>query len=92
VAGSLCLIEAAVAAGCLDFVFSATCATYGDQDRVTLDEGCAQSPGRCAALTVFCTDYDTPDGTCIRDYVHVIDLVEAHVLGLRRHKAGHDDR
>ena len=39
--------------------------------------------GRRDRLTVFGTDYDTPDGTCIRDYVHVMDLVEAHVLGLR---------
>ena len=31
------------------------------------------------ALTVFGTDYDTPDGTCIRDYVHVTDLVDAHL-------------
>ncbi len=145
VAGSLGLIEAAVAAGCLDFVFSSTCATYGDHDNVLLDEGCAQHPinaygaskraiedmlrdfevahglrhvifryfnvagadpeaevgefhqpethlvplvldaiaGRRDALTVFGTDYDTPDGTCIRDYVHVMDLVEAHLRGLR---------
>jgi UDP-glucose 4-epimerase len=33
-------------------------------------------------LTVFGTDYPTPDGTCLRDYVHVADLVDAHVLGL----------
>jgi UDP-glucose 4-epimerase len=39
--------------------------------------------GKRAALTVFGTDYDTPDGTCIRDYVHVCDLVDAHVLGLK---------
>lgn len=143
--GSLNLIEAAVAAGCLDFVFSSTCATYGDQDNVVLDENSAQHPinaygaskraiedvlvafqnayglrhvifryfnvagadpeaevgewhqpethliplmldaisGKRAALTVFGTDYDTPDGTCIRDYVHVCDLVDAHVLGLK---------
>ena len=143
--GSLNLIEAAVAAGCLDFVFSSTCATYGDQDNVVLDENSAQYPmntygaskraiedvlvafqnayglrhvifryfnvagadpeaevgelhqpethliplmldaisGKRAALTVFGTDYDTPDGTCIRDYVHVCDLVDAHVLGLK---------
>ncbi|MEL6921899.1 MAG: NAD-dependent epimerase/dehydratase family protein, partial [Pseudomonadota bacterium] len=44
VLGSLNLIEAAVAAGCMDFVFSSTCATYGDQDGVTLDESSAQHP------------------------------------------------
>ena len=143
--GSLNLIEAAVATGCLNFVFSSTCATYGDQDNVVLDENSAQYPmntygaskraiedvlvafqnayglrhvifryfnvagadpeaevgelhqpethliplmldaisGKRAALTVFGTDYDTPDGTCIRDYVHVCDLVDAHVLGLK---------
>lgn len=145
VVGSLTLIEAAVAAGCLDFVFSSTCATYGDQDNVVLDENSEQHPinaygaskraiedvlvdfeaafglrhvifryfnvagadpegevgefhqpethliplmldaiaGKRDALTVFGTDYDTPDGTCIRDYVHVCDLVDAHVLGLK---------
>ncbi|MEL7097639.1 MAG: UDP-glucose 4-epimerase GalE [Pseudomonadota bacterium] len=145
VEGSLTLIEAAVAAGCLNFVFSSTCATYGDQDNVVLDEASAQHPlnaygaskravedilrdfevayglrhvifryfnvagadpdaevgefhmpethliplmldaiaGKRDALTIFGTDYDTPDGTCIRDYVHVCDLVDAHVLGLR---------
>ncbi len=145
VGGSLVLIEAAVAAGCLNFVFSSTCATYGDQDGVVLDENSAQMPlnaygaskraiediltdfgasdglnsvifryfnvagcdpdgevgefhqpvthliplmldaieGKRPALTVFGTDYPTPDGTCIRDYVHVMDLVDAHVLGLK---------
>ena len=145
VAGSLTLFEAAVAAGCLSLVFSSTCATYGEQDNVVLDETCPQHPinayggskravedilrdfeaahglrhvifryfnvagadpegdvgefhqpethlvplmlqaidGQRDALTIFGTDYDTPDGTCIRDYVHVMDLVEAHILGLR---------
>lgn len=144
VLGSLTLIEAAVAAECLKIVFSSTCATYGDQDNVLLDESCPQAPinaygaskraiedilenfgeshglkyvifryfnvagadpegevgefhqpethliplmldaidGKRPALTIFGSDYDTPDGTCIRDYVHVMDLVEAHVLGL----------
>ena len=145
VSGSLNLIEAAVGAGCKNFVFSSTCATYGDQDNVVLDENSAQFPinaygaskraiedilrdfevsdglrhvifryfnvagadpdgevgefhqpethliplmldaidGKRDALTIFGTDYDTPDGTCIRDYVHVCDLVDAHVLGLK---------
>lgn len=145
VLGSLTLIEAAVGAGCLDFVFSSTCATYGEHDNVVLDETTPQLPlnaygaskravediltdfgaayglrhvifryfnvagadpeaqvgefhdpethlvplviqaveGKRGALTVFGTDYDTPDGTCIRDYVHVCDLVDAHVLGLK---------
>ncbi len=144
-AGSCTLLQATVDAGCKKFVFSSTCATYGDQDNVVLDEGCAQYPinaygaskraiedmlkdfeiahglqhvifryfnvagadpeaevgefhqpethliplvldavsGRRDALTIFGTDYDTPDGTCIRDYVHVMDLVDAHVLGLK---------
>lgn len=145
VAGSLSLMQAAVAAGCRDIVFSSTCATYGDHDGIVLDEDCAQTPinaygaskraiedmlrdfeaahglrhvifryfnvagadpeaeigeyhrpethliplileatcGRREALTIFGSDYDTPDGTCIRDYVHVTDLVDAHVLGLK---------
>ncbi|MBP1630333.1 MAG: galE [Bacteroidetes bacterium] len=36
------------------------------------------------ALTVFGDDYDTPDGTCIRDYIHVVDLAEAHVISMDR--------
>lgn len=144
VLGALNLIEAAAAANCLDFVFSSTCATYGDQDGVVLDEDTPQAPinaygaskraiedmlrdfgvshglrsvifryfnvagadpeaevgefhqpethlvpllldavaGRRPALTVHGADYATPDGTCIRDYVHVADLADAHVLGL----------
>lgn len=38
--------------------------------------------GRREAITVFGRDYDTPDGTCIRDYVHVSDLIGAHALAL----------
>jgi UDP-glucose 4-epimerase len=39
--------------------------------------------GRRKAITVFGRDYDTPDGTCIRDYIHVTDLVEAHAVALK---------
>ncbi len=38
--------------------------------------------GRRGALTIFGDDYDTPDGTCLRDYIHVDDLARAHVLAL----------
>lgn len=154
VVSSLTLIEAACAAGCLNFVFSSTCATYGDQDGVLLDEDTPQAPlnaygasklaiegmlrdfgaaqglrsvifryfnvagadpaaevgefhrpethlvpllleaieGRRPELTVFGTDYPTRDGTCIRDYVHVMDLAEAHVLGLKWLEAGRGSR
>lgn len=39
--------------------------------------------GRRKNISVFGTDYDTPDGTCIRDYIHVHDLCEAHWLALQ---------
>jgi UDP-glucose 4-epimerase len=39
--------------------------------------------GKRDAITVYGTDYPTVDGTCIRDYIHVSDLAEAHVLGLQ---------
>ena len=153
VAGSLTLVEAALAADCRDFVFSSTCAVYGDQDGVLLDETAERRPlnsyarskaaiedmladfaavhglrpvifryfnvagadpeaetgeshdpethlvplmlqaiaGRRPALTIHGTDYATPDGTAIRDYVHVMDLVEAHVAGLERLRNGGDD-
>ena len=138
----------------MDFVFSSTCAAYGDQDGVVLDENSAQNSinaygaskraveniladfdaayglnsvifryfnvagadpdgvvgefhqpethliplildaidGKRDALTIFGTDYDTPDGTCIRDYVHVCDLVDAHVLGLKWLQSGRGSR
>lgn len=144
VCGSLNLIEAMVDADCLNIVFSSTCATYGDQDGIVLDEDSAQNPlnaygasklavegmlrdfgvshglnsvifryfnvagadpeaeigewhqpethlipvmieavaGARPALVIHGNDYPTHDGTCIRDYVHVMDLARAHVLGL----------
>jgi len=39
--------------------------------------------GRRAGIDIFGDDYDTPDGTCIRDYIHVADLADAHVGALR---------
>lgn len=40
------------------------------------------------SVSVFGTDYDTPDGTCIRDYIHVCDLADAHILAMERLMAG----
>ena len=45
--------------------------------------------GRSSKVNVFGTDYDTPDGSCIRDYIHVTDLADAHVLALERLLEGH---
>ncbi len=154
VTGALNLIEGALAADCRNFIFSSTCATYGDQDGVLLDESTVQAPinaygaskraiedilrdfgashglahvifryfnvagadpegevgeihepethliplmlqatlGRRPALRLHGTDYPTPDGTCIRDYVHVADLARAHVLGLEWLLAGKGSR
>ena len=44
--------------------------------------------GRRADVSVFGDDYPTPDGTCVRDYVHVADLASAHVLALDRIAGG----
>jgi len=150
VLGSLTLIEAAVAAQCLHFVFSSTCAVYGEQDGVVLTEQSPLRPinaygsskraveeilrdfgashalrsvifryfnvagadpdgtlgefhrpethlipvmleaidGQRPELVIHGEDYPTHDGTCVRDYVHVADLVEAHVKGLEWLRAG----
>src|SRR5436190_4375672 len=44
--------------------------------------------GRKPEVRIFGTDYPTPDGTCLRDYIHVSDLAAAHVLGLKLLMAG----
>ena len=126
------------------FIFSSTCATYGNPNKIPIDEGHPRSPinpygrskkmiediledysnayglkfislryfnaagadpdgetgekhdpethliplvldvatGKSEAIQVFGTDYDTKDGSCIRDYIHVSDLASAHVLAL----------
>jgi len=148
-ASSVELIDAACHAGVPRFVFSSTCATYGEAppDRIPITEDCPQVPinpygwsklftermlrdtqtamrragtpvagvamlryfnvagcdpdgllgedhdpethlipivlrvaqGKREKLTIFGTDHATPDGTCVRDYIHVTDLVDAHV-------------
>jgi UDP-glucose 4-epimerase len=132
------------------FVFSSTCATYGEPERMPITEDTPQRPinpygftklaveraladyaraynwayaalryfnasgarpdgtigedhtpethliplvifaamGRRPQIEVFGTDYPTPDGTCVRDYIHVDDLAEAHLLALENLRPG----
>ncbi|HJU54700.1 MAG TPA: UDP-glucose 4-epimerase GalE [Pyrinomonadaceae bacterium] len=142
------LLGALIEAGARRVVFSSTCATYGEPQRMPIDEEHPQSPtnpygwsklfverimadydraydlkfvalryfnasgaipergehhepethliplvlraaqGGIPAVTVFGSDYPTPDGTCVRDYIHVADLAEAHALALDYLRAG----
>jgi UDP-glucose 4-epimerase len=49
---------------------------------------CEHAVGRRPAITIFGTDYDTPDGTCVRDYIHVEDLAGAHLQALDYLRSG----
>ena len=49
---------------------------------------CETALGKRPGMEVFGTDYDTPDGTCVRDYIHVKDLARAHVAALAHLAAG----
>lgn len=158
VGASATLLAACEEAGVERFVFSSTCATYGEPEEVPIAEACAQRPvnpygrsklqveqmladyaegarragkafgyaalryfnvagcdrsgllgedhdpethlipvilqsalGQREGITIFGTDYPTPDGTCIRDYVHVEDLIDAHVTVMEALEAG-DER
>lgn len=156
-ASALTLLEEALEAGVGRFIFSSTCATYGEPgpEFIPIPESCPQAPinpygmsklhvehmlrDACAAaaragrpfgfaalryfnvagsdpdgligedhnpethlipvilqaalglreaVTVFGEDYPTPDGTCIRDYIHVDDLIDAHVAVMRALEPG----
>ena len=49
---------------------------------------CDAALGLRPAVDIFGTDYPTPDGTCIRDYIHVVDLADAHILGVEALRSG----
>lgn len=49
---------------------------------------CQAALGRRPAIQIYGTDYETPDGTCVRDYIHVSDLIAAHALMLGHLRAG----
>ncbi|GHS89248.1 UDP-glucose 4-epimerase GalE [Campylobacterota bacterium] len=144
VIGTLNLLDAMIAGGVRDIVFSSTCAVYGEPLYTPIDENHPQNPinpygqsklmiekvfadyhkayglryialryfnaagaggdigeshnpethlipltlgaivGTKPPIAVFGSDYDTPDGTCIRDYIHVADLADAHILALEK--------
>jgi len=44
--------------------------------------------GQKEAVEIYGTDYETPDGTCIRDYIHILDLADAHIRALGRGRSG----
>ncbi len=154
VATTLALLEAMVEVESEFFIFSSTCATYGEPEVVPIPEDHPQRPinpygrtklaveqmladfetayglrhvnlryfnaagadpdgeigeahdpethliplvievalGQRPHIAIFGTDYPTPDGTCIRDYIHVTDLAEAHVLALEHLLDGGDSR
>jgi len=148
VIGGIHLAEAMVESGVRKIVFSSTCATYGQPDRVPITEETVQRPqnpygesklmfekilgwhqqinglqpvflryfnacgatekfgedhdpethliplvlrvalGQRASVKIFGDDYDTPDGTCLRDYIHICDLAQAHRLALEKDVSG----
>ncbi|MFZ2103298.1 MAG: UDP-glucose 4-epimerase GalE [Oricola sp.] len=51
---------------------------------------CEAALGKRSGIEVFGADYATPDGTCVRDYIHVSDLANVHLLALKRLRAGGD--
>lgn len=148
VVGGLNLVEAMRQVGVPKIIFSSTCATYGQPERVPMAEDIPQRPANpygeskllfekiliwyqqihsiqsvflryfnaCGAtekygedhepethltpnilkvalgqreeVAVFGDDYETPDGTCIRDYIHIVDLAQAHILALTGSQTG----
>lgn len=46
--------------------------------------------GKRESISIYGTDYDTPDGTCIRDYIHVTDLAQAHILAVKYLREGNE--
>lgn len=146
VTGALVLLDVMREAGVTPFVFSSTCATYGEPKRMPMDETHPQNPvspygwtklmteqasrdiaaahglsfahlryfnaagaapeegigekhepethaiplalmtllGKRQGFKIFGTDWDTRDGSCLRDYVHVLDLADAHVRAIER--------
>jgi UDP-glucose 4-epimerase len=94
VTGGLALLDAMRATGVGRIVFSSSAAVYGASQTPLIEEDHPLAPVNAYGetkrvfesagdeLKIFGTDYDTPDGTCIRDYIHVLDLADAHISAL----------
>ena len=66
-------------------------ATFGEHHRVEthlIPNVLKVALGQAPCCQIFGTDYPTPDGTCIRDYIHIVDLAQAHMLALAPGKQG----
>jgi len=68
---------------------SARCRERHDPETHLIPLVLQAASGRIPHVTVFGDDYPTPDGTCVRDYIHVSDLARAHVLALDALDGGH---
>src|SRR4030042_972883 len=97
VGGAICLLNTMLEYDVRRFVFSSSAAVYGEPESVPLTEEAPIRPvnpyGESkvmveAMLRLYGSDYPTPDGTCVRDYIHVSDLAAAHILALRRLEQG----
>ena len=85
---------------CKNFVFSSSATVYGDPASVPIGEDPNGIPtnlmpyiakvavGKLEKVQVFGNDYPTPDGTGVRDYIHVVDLARGHVCAIRKLETG----
>jgi hypothetical protein len=89
VVNTLALLDGMRVHGVRKFIFSSTAATFGEPQYTPIDERHPQQPIN-PHISVFGRDYDTPDGTCIRDYIHIQDLCSAHWLALQSLMDGAD--
>jgi UDP-glucose 4-epimerase len=100
VASTIAFLAGLRRAGVRRLVFSSSCATYGEpHDGASITESehkpethliplAIDAALGLGTLTVHGNDYPTPDGTCIRDYVHVDDLADAHIQAVERLRRG----
>jgi UDP-glucose 4-epimerase len=77
--------------GCRYFNAAGASENYGEHHRTEthlIPNVLKVALGQKSHVEIYGTDYPTPDGTCIRDYIHILDLAEAHLLALQPGKSG----